>query len=273
MAVPVVDSEGRVFGRINLVDALVVAFVLGLVPLSYAAYRVFRIPPPIIRTVEPAVLAPDSDRRIRLTGERFIPYLRAFFWKTGEPLSVVGRFPSDTQGRFLVESPMSVEIKVPPELVPGTYDIYLFDETKEVAHRAAAFTITAPWVEDGVFDVRARFVVSPEMAPLVRTGQLDVVNDPGSTQKGRLVAVEVRQEPASQIELTMMQDEPRYFGSVERAVVLIATVRVDARRVDGVPLYHTSPLRAGERLRFRTNEYLMRGTVLGVTKVTDGGKP
>ena len=37
-----VDGEGRLFGRINLVDAVCVLFLIGLVPVAYGSLLLFR---------------------------------------------------------------------------------------------------------------------------------------------------------------------------------------------------------------------------------------
>ena len=52
---PLIDERGRVFGRWNLIDALVVIGVILLLPVGYGAYRLFRTPTPDIATVEQSV--------------------------------------------------------------------------------------------------------------------------------------------------------------------------------------------------------------------------
>jgi hypothetical protein len=266
----VIDSKGRLLGRVNTVDALVVVFLLLLVPLAYASYALFRMQPPVITKVEPSVLPLTGERRIRVTGEGFVPYLRAFFWKHGEPLSVVGRNPAATQGSYLVENAIGAEIRVPQELAPGEYDLYLFDETEEVAMYPSAFTVSEPSVADHTYDVLVRFIVSPEIAPLLQVGQVDTTVDPAAPESAEIVRLDVSKEPANQFEMSMARDEPQYFGAFVPATVIRATVRVRARESDGILRYQTERLRAGERLRFQTRDYLIRGTVLGVTRVPEG---
>ena len=38
---PVLDERGRLFGKINLIDAVVVVLALGLIPLAYGAFCFF----------------------------------------------------------------------------------------------------------------------------------------------------------------------------------------------------------------------------------------
>ncbi len=56
------DAEGRLFQRVNAVDAMVVGGVALLLPLAYAAYLLFRIPNPQITGVELATLTHVEER-------------------------------------------------------------------------------------------------------------------------------------------------------------------------------------------------------------------
>jgi hypothetical protein len=259
------DTRGRL--RLNLIDGLAAALIIVLVPLGFAAYRIFRIPPPHVTAVEPATLEWKGDRRLHVTGDHFIPYLRAFFTKKGEPLQIISRDPSAQQGRFLIESPSSFELAVPPEMEPGTYDMYLFDETAEVARVPSAFTIAAPRMVDADLEVRVRFVVSPELASLIRAGDLDTpAPRPFPKQEARITAAQIAGEPANKLEL-LPADGQHYFGTVVPSSVVIAIVRVNARSFDGLWRYQDQTLRAGDLLRFRTNDYTTQGQILGVKRV------
>jgi len=123
----IVDERGRLFGRFNLIDASVVAVVVLLLPIGYAAYALFRPAPIRITSVTPNRVEQGRAARIRLKGEHFRPYLRA----------EVGRLQPTS---FLIETPTAGEIVV-PDVEPGTYDITLFDEAEEVARLKDAVTV------------------------------------------------------------------------------------------------------------------------------------
>ena len=42
--VKIIDKEGRLFGRINVIDFIVLLFILGLMPMFYYGYRIFKLP-------------------------------------------------------------------------------------------------------------------------------------------------------------------------------------------------------------------------------------
>ena len=41
-----IDEQGRLFGKVNLIDALVALVALLLIPLAYGAFLLFRAPVP-----------------------------------------------------------------------------------------------------------------------------------------------------------------------------------------------------------------------------------
>ena len=127
---PLIDDRGRLFGRVNLIDAVVGVVVLGLIPLAYGAFLLFRVPVPKITTVAPTQVIAHQPGTIEITGEDLRPFLRARF----------GTFESKG---FLVQSPTRAEIKL-PDLPEGTYDLGLSDQGQELVLRPGALTVVAP---------------------------------------------------------------------------------------------------------------------------------
>ena len=126
----VVDDRGRVFGRVNLVDAVLMAVLLGLIPLAYGAFALFRTPPPALRSVEPATLQYAPNLRVTIHGDNLRPYMRVSF--------------NDLQGRsFLFASTTAAEVEL-GSLSPGTYDVVLYDYAQERSRLRKALTITPP---------------------------------------------------------------------------------------------------------------------------------
>jgi hypothetical protein len=125
----VIDERGRLFGRVNLIDAFIAAVVLLAIPLAYGAYVLFRPQPVVLKSVDPNRIPAEQSRRVTIQGEHFRPFLRA---QVGahQPLS------------FLVATSTTGEA-VLPALAPGTYDFALYSEAQEVARLRGAITVTA----------------------------------------------------------------------------------------------------------------------------------
>ena len=125
---PVLDDRGRLFGKVNIIDAAVALVLCVLIPLAYGAYRLFRSLPPRIVAAEPARIAHGATE-IRIRGEHLRPYLRVAVGKQFLPLL----FESANVGALRL-----------PLLEPGSYDLVLYDEAQELGRVANGLLIDAP---------------------------------------------------------------------------------------------------------------------------------
>lgn len=268
---PVIDDRGRVFGRFNVVDALVVLLVAVLMPISYIAYRAFRTPLPIITSIAPATLPADGPRRIRVTGEHFRPYLRAFVSKSGAPISTNNPPPGAEQALFLIESPTAVELKLPDEASPGTYDLVIYDEGQEVARRPSAFTleraadvpVPAPASphDEALIEIGVRFEADAAVMGQLKVGDKDL-NQPevGVTVKTPATVMSIRPLPAVESVLTFrLADGGRLTASADASRQRVdATVRLGVVQSRGVWLYSgPQRIRAGDTFSFATSSYVI----------------
>lgn len=125
----ILDNQGRLFGKMNIIDAAVLVVVCLLIPLAYGAYLLFRIPQPRIVAVEPARV-PQGTAQVTVRGEHLRPYLRM----------TVG-----TQtAKLLFESADSGPLILPPSLPPGSYDVVLYDEAQELGRLPGGLVIGEP---------------------------------------------------------------------------------------------------------------------------------
>lgn len=263
-----IDDRGRLLGRFNLLDVTVVLAVLVLVPMGYAAFRVFRTPSPVITAVTPSALAIDSPRRIRLTGEHFRPYLGAFVAKTDEPYSVVNRLPNTQQATFLIETPTLVELALPP-VGPGTYDIHLYDEAQEVAKRTAAFTIAQP--RAAVISALVWFAVPAEMVPAIKAGDRDRWEQNGVMMLTPSQSAVMGALRATGEQVPIAAPAPASMPTTATGIVLRATVSIPATQLAlGGWEYKSQRVRAGETLIFETTTYRISGVILRAESETTG---
>ena len=124
-----IDDRGRVFGKVNLIDALVGVFVVLLIPLAYGTALLFRVPPPKITSIEPTQVVAHSTVTLRVTGEDLQPFLQASIGPGVSPLAV----ESPTVGRISL-----------PDLAAGTYDVALYDQARELVRVPGVLTVVAP---------------------------------------------------------------------------------------------------------------------------------
>ena len=124
---PMIDDRGRLFGRLNLVDAALGALVLVLLPAAYGAYRLFKEPPAKVTEISPVRLQRGPNLTVYVHGLNFRPYMRVSF--------------NDTQAQgFFFASAKLAAVPV-PDLPPGQYDVVLYDYMQEVSRLPKALTI------------------------------------------------------------------------------------------------------------------------------------
>ena len=131
------DSKGRLFGRINVIDAAVLAMVIAALPVAAVAYRSMRADAVDVSGLTPASVVAGEPARLKLNGSGFRAYLQAYFAPSGSPfvLTQADRMSQNTQ--YLLSSAVGAELQ-PPALAPGTYDLYLYDQGRLLAARPAA---------------------------------------------------------------------------------------------------------------------------------------
>jgi hypothetical protein len=136
--VTVLDDRGRLFGRLNLVDALVLGFCLLLIPIAYGTWLLFHPRKVQITSVTRVTMTKEEQRianplraaaKLKVKGSGFSPMLRA--WVGPEP----------SLG-FTFEDPKSADVIVGP-MPPGAYDVALYDGGLEVARAPRAYVIPA----------------------------------------------------------------------------------------------------------------------------------
>jgi hypothetical protein len=133
---PVLDTQGRLFGRINLVDAVLIGFGLLLIPIAYAAWLLFQPPKPTITSVEAAQLTITEERaaqgtqlagKLKVRGNGLRPVFRA---------TIGGR----NAIAYIFENPTSADVLF-GDLPAGTHDLVLLDGVQEVARAERAVVI------------------------------------------------------------------------------------------------------------------------------------
>lgn len=123
----IVDERGRLFGRWNLLDLALLVLLVGLIPLGFAAYALFREQPPHIVSVTPDHLQYSQEFRVTIRGENLRPYMRVS--------------AGTLQARdFYFKSTEEAEIPF-ASIPPGQYDIVLYDQAQERFRLPKALTV------------------------------------------------------------------------------------------------------------------------------------
>src|SRR5438552_7761141 len=155
----IVDDRGRVGGKVNLIDAVIAVVILGLVPVAFGAYLLFRTPEAKLLAVTPATVHQGANLRVTITGQNLRPFMRVTF--------------NGIQGQSFLIGNTTFAIVELPELKPGIYDVGLWDYRRSLALLPKALTILplAPTPTMEMF-VRGTFKgLSPDRVKTIKAGQ------------------------------------------------------------------------------------------------------
>lgn len=203
---PVIDTQGRVFGRFNLVDALLVGLLIVGVPAAFGFRVLFRDPPAQLSRISPIAIDQGADLLIELNGQNFRPYMRVSF---GTTQAAGFQFYGTTQA-FV---PM-------PALEPGTYDVVLYDHAREVARLPQAMTVTGPMRPPQVrLRIHGTYVgLNRDQAAELRVGR------PMNGTDAAIAVIEARSEPQPSAARVKVSDALTVTVPVPERVDVPATI-------------------------------------------------
>ena len=213
--------------RFNVFDAALAGFVVVLIPIAYGTFLLFRAPRPAITSVNRVEITKEERR---IGGPNLVAKLKV----KGSGLRPMLRASIDDQPAigFVFENPNSADLLV-AATPPGAHDLVLYDGVQEVARAPKAVVIEPAAVPRPAL-VRVRFDGPPEVIALVKTGDRDRPFDTGA-------------------------------ATVVEAGKDAATLRLTADKGDQGWEYHGVDLKPGVELTVTTKDYVLKGTILGVT--------
>lgn len=145
-----VDEQGRLLGRWNIVDALIGVLLLGLIPLLYGGYVLFRPSQPSLTAIEPARVLSGTELELKVRGTNLRPYMRVSIGTN-----------QGTRFLFVDETEAVVPIAALP---PGVYDVVLYDHAQERARIAKGFEVVATPRPEAQLDLIGSFTGLAEQA-------------------------------------------------------------------------------------------------------------
>jgi hypothetical protein len=241
----VIDDRGRLLGVVNLIDALLVVVVGGVVAVVYGAFLLFRTPVPTIVSVTPTRIDEQTQATLKVAGKNLRPYLRAWAGM------------KESSG-FLVLSPTQGEVLLPP-LPSGTYDLVLFDEAQELARMPAAFKV-GPAAQTTA-QLRVRFLVVPELLPLLKPGDVDLPVAGSSTASAVLTSIGPSRSVTAAVQDYAFD---RTFQTAQDMREFVADVRVPVTSSPKGWLYRERAVKVGASLRFESTTGAMVGSIQDV---------
>lgn len=261
-----IDRDFRVFGRVNVIDAVALVLATGIVLVALVAYRAVQTRPLEITAVRPHQLPVASPARVRIEGTSFRPFLEGFVTRAGRPFVV--KYADESTPRataYLLESPVRAELEF-PALAAGDYDLYVVDHGLIVARSLGALTVGQPDLPLGVRTMKVQFYPPPQAVPLIRVGDKDLVEPRLPTSPiahpAVVTAVEPRHEVRRVIDMRLTDEGVSWMGQPIAGELVDVTLRVPQFSVrPGVWTYNEAPVRVGALFTLTTERYQLRGFI------------
>ena len=261
-----IDRDGRVFGRVNIIDACATALVMALLAMTPFAYRAFRTRPVTVTGVLPHTLTIGQPMRVQVKGDQFRPYLQAFAGRAGERFMLDEVERSRFQATYLLVAPDLVELRFPDEIGTGTYDLHFAQRGRVVATVPAAFTVSQPERAVAIRPMKVQFYPPPDAVSLIRVGDRDLTEPrlPTSpvSEPATVAAVDPRPERREVIDMHLTAKGDNWYGQPMVGQLVEVTLNVPQSQVGPESwMYNEEGIRVGALFTLTTDRYRLRGVV------------
>jgi hypothetical protein len=242
-----IDRQGRLLGLVNLVDGALAAVACLMVALAVLTYRSLTIPAPRVDRLEPSVIT-DVATPVQLRGAHLRPFGRVFLNEAGQPPVMstrrsAMRAPAPHEAELTFVGADVIQLALPP-LTPGRYDVYVFDDDRQIASLPAGLTLARVEYPHATIDVLARFFAYEDLMPPVNSTDHFSPKKPAAPGEAGARVTEVRR--GAEVDEVQMR-----LAKYDRQEPLFFFGRRRPRRVVDVRLEVPALMTAPERWEYR----------------------
>lgn len=259
-----IDRHGRLFGLVNIVDAAIAIGACLTIALGVLTYRSLTLPAPRFDGLTPNVIA-DGAATVEIRGAHLRPFVRVFLNDAGQPLTMPAldpamRAPALHEATLKLVGAEVIQLELPP-LAPGRYDVYVFDDDRQLAMLPAALTLARVEYPHATLAVVARFFTYDDVIVSMTGTDHITPQTPGAAPADGARVREIRRGPeVDEVQMRLAkypgQDPFFFFGS--RRPRRVIDVRLDVPAVMTAPgrwEYRGRPLRAGEPMTLDVQQH------------------
>ncbi|MDP3786216.1 MAG: DUF4330 family protein [Candidatus Omnitrophota bacterium] len=268
----IIDEKGRIFGRINVIDFLVILFLLLLIPMLYFGSKLLIHMEPVVekktRIIQVKFLniIPEIDRVLKIGDidvdggrgrlEAILSNRPTNTDSSNRDILALVKISYDEKAGTLSYKQVPVRIGSPFSFTTDFYGVsgMVIDlGTGDVSHK-----------REKPIEIEVRFSnIIPELARVFRIGDTDT--DLKDMETGKLKVI-LSDKPTETLELkqsSLTQDQHMMrVNSLNRDVVALFDVICEEN--SGTLFYKGVPVRIGSSFSFTTNFYSISGVVIGI---------
>ena len=279
----IIDEKGRLFGKINIIDFLIIFLLFFITPVFYFEYKLFKKDVPVkpagfFKTIEiPCVLINIKPEVFKVVarGDKEIDQNQV---KIGEIISIgdvrphiykimLGKneFKSIEDG-VLKDVPVVMKIDVSIEENRAYYKDRLISLDSAFDFNTDKYSVQVMPMASGMekwVKVRVRFSgIPPELSKIVNTGHIE------KDDSGRLMGVLdkiIDTSPSQVSALRLEENKFVYINDPFRNDFVVLLNLLCTESVDGL-YFKNYPIKIGSQINFSTDLYVISGSIIGFDK-------
>lgn len=285
-----IDDKGRIFGKINIIDFIIILFIISLLPMFYFGYDLIYKEKPIKTvkrntsvTIDGIIYDPDNqvlknirpgDIFIGQDGEKMAEIINvSTLQKTRRKIKIGNEYHNIEQNSLFLTLKMYGSVK---------NEDFIFNNTslsnkKQIPFRTSAYTANIHLKEKGKEEIcfnrtiQVKVLIKrtfPEIASIISAGDKEVtLCGDNTTPVGEIASIiskkqykVIRLKKLADVKKTMITEEYPDLIDIE----LILNLKV-LQKNDGF-YYKNSPIKIGQYIEFQTLKYKFDGFVLDLKK-------
>lgn len=290
----IIDEKGRLFGKINVIDFLVILFLFFLAPMFYFGYKALtKKPPELIKEfieieipcnltkINPEILkliavgdrSVDKDSKqtgvITWIGESR-PFVNKFYvdnTNSNNTVTIVDtvfkelpvklKLITEIRGKVLYYNDKQVLIDSPLNFETSKYDVVAIPVVAEEEKEVKK----EQWVR-----VKARFSeLFPELSEMISSGHIEKDKD------GRTIGIlkEVISKKSSQLRLVGLKEKDFIFISDPYRNDITVAMDLLCTDKDGELFYKNYSVKVGNQISFSAHLYMVSGLIIDIKEIDD----
>lgn len=289
----IIDEKGRLFGKVNIIDFLVVLFLCVLVFVFYSAYKIVTKEPPVepkeflefeipcdLIKIKPEVLAliaigdRETDEKNNTVGE--------IIW-VGESKPAKYLVNLGSNEKYEVDDPtlrqLPVKLKIKTEKRLGDNNIYNIFYNNQKISIGEPFRFTTnkyavevipnlPTQKEAWVEIKVKFsAISPEINKLISEGYIE------KDKKGRIIGRlnKIVSIHPSQVQALKVEEGKFIFVTDPLRNDVVAILEILCTKKEGSLYFKDFSVKTGTQMTFVSELYVISGEVIGIEKINAEG--
>ncbi|MBI3584507.1 MAG: DUF4330 domain-containing protein [Nitrospinae bacterium] len=278
----IIDEKGRLFGKINVIDFLVILFLISLTPMVYYGYKIFNAPPPppppppppllqdyqtginvyvLFKNLQDGIVEKIviNDKELDGEGRVIAEVLSIEKIESNKLTGGINTIVDIARKQVIVKMLINVNVTTGNQML---FKGEVISENKVIKFKTDKYAIDGiivshPFQEWLIVKVRFNGLID-EMVKLINKGDYD-----SNIAKVKDAPIIESQKSLSFYDYKEYRWLP--YPSNQKDVTLSIEI-LCTKKDDGLFYYKNNPVKVGASFSFQTMEYDINGTIIGIEK-------